>query len=79
MIGGVLLPAAATTATAVTTAIATAIAALTAARQVENAQVPLWQIDLQLANVYRAMGDLAQAEMLATQALAAAPPSPPPQ
>lgn len=51
-----------------------AIAALTEARQVEDAQVPAWNIDLQLANVYQAMGNLDRAEEVANQALAAAPP-----
>jgi tetratricopeptide (TPR) repeat protein len=51
-----------------------AIASLTEARQVENARVPDWNIDFQLANVYQAMGDLEQAEALATRALAGAPP-----
>ena len=55
------------------TAYQEAIAVLEEARQVENARVPEWNIDLQLANVYQAMGDLEQAEAVATRALAAAP------
>jgi tetratricopeptide (TPR) repeat protein len=50
-----------------------AIAALEEARQLGGAQVPAWNIDFQLAQVYFEMGDVARAQELAEQALAAAP------
>ncbi|MFW6042397.1 MAG: hypothetical protein ACOC9C_01815 [Chloroflexota bacterium] len=50
-----------------------AINALQEARLLENTQVPEWNVNFRLANVYYDMGDLDRAEALATEALAAAP------
>ncbi|HSM56351.1 MAG TPA: hypothetical protein VK879_09380 [Candidatus Sulfomarinibacteraceae bacterium] len=50
-----------------------AINALQQVRRLDDSQVPAWNVDFRLANIYYDMGDLERAEALATEALAAAP------